>query len=190
MSQILFFDTETTGLPRYSKAHFSDLGNWPRIVQLSWVIAHSDGEIKKTEDNIIKPEGYEIPKEAANVHGITTEIAIEKGSDLTQVLETISEDIEEAQLLVCHNLSFDLPILKSELHRKKLNTDIRKSTFCTMKSSTNYCRIPNRYGFKWPKLEELYMECFNKPMENAHNALADVMATQKCYFYLKNEGVF
>lgn len=31
----LFFDTETTGLPKNWKAPVSDLNNWPRLVQLA-----------------------------------------------------------------------------------------------------------------------------------------------------------
>ncbi len=31
----LFFDTETTGLPRNWHAPASDLANWPRLIQLA-----------------------------------------------------------------------------------------------------------------------------------------------------------
>ena len=61
-----------------------------------------------------------------------------------------------------------------------------KSLFCTMKSSTNLCRLPGRYGnFKWPKLTELYKFLFNEEMEGAHDAMVDVRATRKCYYRLK-----
>jgi hypothetical protein len=33
----LFFDTETTGLPKNYKAPVTDLNNWPRLVQLAWL---------------------------------------------------------------------------------------------------------------------------------------------------------
>jgi len=33
----LFFDTETTGLPKNWKAPIEDLNNWPRLVQLAWL---------------------------------------------------------------------------------------------------------------------------------------------------------
>ena len=35
MKNYLFFDTETTGLPRNYKAPSSDTRNWPRLVQLA-----------------------------------------------------------------------------------------------------------------------------------------------------------
>ena len=39
----LFFDTETTGLPRNWSAPVSDLNNWPRLVQIAWIF-YKDGE--------------------------------------------------------------------------------------------------------------------------------------------------
>ena len=34
----LFFDTETTGLPKNWKAPVTDLNNWPRLVQLAYLL--------------------------------------------------------------------------------------------------------------------------------------------------------
>jgi hypothetical protein len=39
----LFFDTETSGLPRTHKAPVSDLDNWPRIVQIAWLLIDEQG---------------------------------------------------------------------------------------------------------------------------------------------------
>ncbi len=38
MTNYLFFDTETTGVPRNYKAPSSDTRNWPRLVQLACVL--------------------------------------------------------------------------------------------------------------------------------------------------------
>jgi DNA polymerase III epsilon subunit-like protein len=40
---IVFFDTETTGLPRDYNAPSSKLDNWPRLVQLAWIVSDYDG---------------------------------------------------------------------------------------------------------------------------------------------------
>ena len=58
----LFFDTETTGLPKNWKAPVTDLSNWPRLVQLAYLL--TDGERKKIYggDFIIKPVGFTIPE--------------------------------------------------------------------------------------------------------------------------------
>jgi DNA polymerase III subunit epsilon len=57
----LFFDTETTGLPRSWKAPITDLNNWPRLVQLAYLLYDSDGNELSGGDFIIKPEGFIIP---------------------------------------------------------------------------------------------------------------------------------
>ena len=54
-----------------------------------------------------------------------------------------------------------------------------------MKSSTNFCRIPGNYGFKWPKLSDLHIKLFGKDFDEAHNALADIRATADCFWELK-----
>ena len=33
---LLFFDTETTGVPRDPRASIADSANWPHIVQMAW----------------------------------------------------------------------------------------------------------------------------------------------------------
>ena len=38
----LFFDTETTGLPRSWKAPITDSNNWPRLVQIAWLVFDLD----------------------------------------------------------------------------------------------------------------------------------------------------
>ncbi|RYY90346.1 MAG: 3'-5' exonuclease, partial [Chitinophagaceae bacterium] len=72
----LFFDTETTGLPRNWKAPVTDLANWPRMVQLAWLLYDNKGTLVAQSDAIIKPEGFRIPTDAAAIHGITHDIAL------------------------------------------------------------------------------------------------------------------
>ena len=81
----LFFDTETTGLPRNWKAPVTDLNNWPRMIQIGWILSDNGNRID-TGSFIIKPENFIIPSEASKVHGITTERAITEGVDLENLL--------------------------------------------------------------------------------------------------------
>ncbi|GIL16798.1 MAG: hypothetical protein BroJett040_05490 [Oligoflexia bacterium] len=185
----LFFDTETTGLPKNYKAPHTDTANWPRVVQLSWLIATDSGEIIKENDFIIKVN-FPIPEQASNVHGITNEVSLAKGVELRTVLEKFLADVAQADKLIGHNVSFDMPIVQCELVRCGLQSKITLPAFCTMKNTTNYCQIPGPYGYKWPKLEELYLKCFNKKLLNAHNAMADVKATYEVFYHLKNQQVF
>lgn len=73
--RILFFDTETTGLPINWNAPVSDLNNWPRLVQLAWQVYNENQKLIEEYNFIVKPKGFSIPLEASNIHKITTEMA-------------------------------------------------------------------------------------------------------------------
>lgn len=83
---ILIFDTETTGVPRNYKAPASDLDNWPRLVQLAWILAEEDGTPIEEIEYIVRPNGFSIPLAASAIHGITTETAMNRGVDLIEVM--------------------------------------------------------------------------------------------------------
>jgi DNA polymerase-3 subunit epsilon len=182
----LFFDTETTGIPRNHKAPVTDLGNWPRIVQLAWLLTDTKGNEIASAEFIVKPEGFVIPRDAAKIHGITTEKAQREGVALQAVLAEALANIHRASVLIAHNMQFDEKILGAELLRcgqpNLVESKVRK---CTMKASTNYCQIPGQYGYKWPTLQELHGKLFNEPFADAHQALGDVRACSRCYFELK-----
>jgi DNA polymerase III epsilon subunit-like protein len=186
----LFFDTETTGLPRNWKAPVSDVNNWPRMVQIAWLLFDMDGKKIEAGNHIIKPEGYFIPPDASRVHGISTQRAIEEGQDLGHVLGLFNDLIKESNFLVAHNISFDEKIVGAEFFRKNILSDLfQKTRLCTMNASTNYCRIPGPYGYKWPKLSELHITLFGNSFEEAHDASVDINATAKCFWKMKELGI-
>jgi len=186
----LFFDTETTGLPKNYKAPATDINNWPRMVQLAWHVYNENGNMIDSVDYIIKPEGYMIPKEVSKIHGISTERAIAEGHELQMVLEKFNEQIEKAQFLVAHNISFDEKIVGAEFVRKQINSQmLSKKRICTMNSSVDYCKLPGPYGYKWPKLSELHKKLFGEYFADAHNAAEDIKATARCFWRLKELGV-
>ena len=185
----LFFDTETTGLPRNLKAPVTDLANWPRMVQIAWILSDEESNQIESADFIIKPDGYSIPVEASSVHGIYTARAIEEGKELFDVLSTFSELVRESEFLVAHNISFDEKIIGAELLRASIQSDFNnKKRICTMMSSTDFCQIPGRYGFKLPKLTELHMKLFGEGFDEAHDAAIDINATEKCFWEMRKLG--
>jgi len=186
----IFFDTETTGVPLNYKAPTTDSNNWPRLVQLGWILMDSKSNKLSQHDYIVRPEGFSIPAEAARVHGITTERALKEGRDLTEVIDEFMADFDKATFVVGHNISFDQNIIGAELVRLH-RPDVMKSkrTYCTMQAGTDFCRIPGRYGYKWPKLQELYVKLFGHDFEGAHNAMADIEATQECFWEMHNRGL-
>lgn len=183
----LFFDTETTGLPKSWKAPVTDLDNWPRMIQIAWILFNEQGEIVEEAEHIVKPDGFEIPTEASDIHRVTTERANNEGVSIHAALHGFASAMYRAKMLIAHNISFDEKITGAEFLRYSINSplwDIKR--FCTMKSTTEYCQLDGSYGFKWPKMQELHVELFSEEFEEAHDALIDVRACAKCFFKLKN----
>lgn len=187
--KILFFDTETTGLPLNYKAKIEDLDNWPRVVQLGFRF-HADEEHFTDYEFIIKPDGWEIPAKAAEIHGITTERALAEGIAIKNALDVLGKWINMADLVVGHNVSFDRKVLGAEFLRAGMPDLFHgKPRFCTMMSTTKFCNLPGKYGAKWPKLEELASALFTEPTSGLHSALEDVRLTAKCFYRLRSLDV-
>ena len=178
---ILFFDCETTGF-----------GSSARLVQLAWIIQDLEGKELKSENYIIKPDGFDIPYETTEIHGITTEHALDVGEDLQEVLWKFMDGINNCNLIVGHNVTFDVRMVGYELMRLGIYDNLDQiEKLCTMHKSTSYCAIytSKKGTFKKPKLQELHQKLFMEKFENAHNAMADVQATVRCYHKLKELGV-
>jgi len=187
---ILFFDTETTGLPRNYKAPVTDLANWPRVVQIAWLLTDDGGAEIASAERIVRPDGYVIPPESSRVHGITTERALREGVPLPEVLGDARAAIDKAAVMVAHNMSFDEKILGAEFLRAGLpNVVEAKTRLCTMQAATDFCALPGRYGYKWPSLAELHARLFNESFDGAHQALVDVRACARCFVELRRLGV-
>jgi len=184
----LFFDCETSGLPQDYKAPASDTDNWPRLVSVAWLMSFDD-VVYRVAHYVIHPIGFEIPKEATDVHGITTEFARKVGTGLYSVLKEFTRDAFETDAIVAHNLAFDRKILEAECVRANMQNvfDVTEKlhggkVFCTMEMGTDLCKIPGRYGYKWPRLDELHRHLFcGDPVEGAHGSLADARACMRCF---------
>jgi DNA polymerase III epsilon subunit-like protein len=186
----LFFDTETTGLPKRYDAKITDLDNWPRLVQLAWLAYDTEGNKVDGDSSIVKPSGFTIPDQAARIHGITTDKAMFEGKDLQVVLELLHERISQAEILVAHNMNFDEKIIAAEFVRLGIPAVVPpRRKICTMTASARYCNLNGPRGPKWPKLQELHVKLFGENFSEAHNAAADIAATARCFFELKRLGV-
>lgn len=182
----LIFDCETTGKADF-KAPVS-APHQPRIVQLAALLVEDDKELACL-NTIIEPDDFLIPVEASNIHGITTTRAAEIGVPLPPVLETFHSLIQHADWIVGHNIAFDIFCAQIEFSKRAYaNPFLEKPTFCTMKQSTDVCKLAGalNYGYKWPKLREVYMFAFNEQLVDAHNAMVDLRATLRVYNWLRN----
>lgn len=189
--RVFLFDTETAGLPKNYRVPPSAGDNWPRLVQIAWEVHDEGGSILSKADHIIKPEGFSIPLTASEIHGITTERAIDEGKPLAEILDAFLGAIDPCRIVSGHNvIGFDKPVVASEMLRvgKTGAPPTTREWIDTMTIGTSVCRIPGQYGFKWPKLEELHRHLFGEGFKGAHNAAGDVSATGRCFWELVKLG--
>ncbi|MCF6279892.1 MAG: DNA polymerase III subunit alpha [Flavobacteriaceae bacterium] len=184
----LIFDTETTGLPKKWKAPITDTNNWPRCVQIAWQLHDEFGELVESQDYLIRPDGFNVPYDAEQIHGISTQLATEKGISLSEVLEKFNIALSKTKFVVGQNVEFDLNIMGCEFHRMGVETNLNslpKLDTCTEKTA-NLCQIPGGRGgkMKLPTLTELHQHLFGAAFNEAHNATADVEATTRCFLEL------
>lgn len=180
----IILDTETTGLPSKKNINVNDEYEFlcshdtARILQFSWGVYGEHGELIKIENHIIKPTDYKVA--ATHIHGITEKIA-NKGENFIDVLKLFENDFIKINYIIGHNIQFDVNILTNEMirnNKKDCLEKFRKLTqICTMQECCNFVQIPKQFGtgYKYPKQEELYKKIFSKKMENAHNAMYDVL---------------
>lgn len=188
----LFFDTETTGLPKHKfKSASEGKDNWPDLVSLSWVVTEGS-KIVKARSYLLQPESWTIPEDSIRIHGITLEMAKAHGQTVDHVLGDFMRDLRLVDVVVAHNLEFDSNvILAATLYRCKLDHALKWPTyqFCTMEASRNLCKLPLQrpslsFTYKPPKLSELYTFIYKSspPEDLLHTSLGDVMVLVAIFF--------
>ena len=190
----IIFDTETTGLPRSWKAPITDTDNWPRCIQIAWQLHDEWGNLIEAKDYLVKPDGFNIPYDAEQIHGISTELAEAQGVDIKLVLEEFNEALGKAKFVVGQNVGFDNNIMGCEFYRYSVESELNNMPVldtCT-EITASLCKLPGGRGgrFKLPTLTELHQHLFGEPFGEAHNATADVEATTRCFFELIRIGSY
>ena len=178
----LIFDTETTGLPKRWDAPVSDTDNWPRCVQIAWQLHDKTGVLLQHYEALVRPEGFNIPYDAEQIHGISTDLALEEGKALSEVLQDFKQVLEKTEFLVGQNVGFYINVMGAEFFRDcgaNLLESLPVLDTCT-EDTALLCQLPGGRGgkFKLPTLTELHAHLFGEPFDEAHNAGADVEATR------------
>jgi DNA polymerase-3 subunit alpha len=184
----LIFDTETTGLPKDYNAPITNTDNWPRCVQIAWQLHDEMGQLIEHQDYIVQPDGYDIPYNAEQIHGISTALAHKIGHPHQEVYAKFVEVLKKAKFVVGQNISFDIKVMGCELHRYDIASPLLEMSVldtCTELTAA-LCQLPGGRGggFKYPTLTELHQQLFGEPFGEAHNATADVEATTRCFLEL------
>lgn len=160
-SRMLAFDLETTSAnPKEA-----------RIVTSALV--RIDGRDVQKVEHLADP-GIEIPQEATNVHGITTEKARAEGRPHEEVLKDTVEAIkaawEDGLTLIVYNAAFDLTVLRS------LTGDF------TVTGPVYDPYVIDRVSDKWRKGKRTLgavCEHYGVELSNAHEATADALAAAR-----------
>jgi DNA polymerase-3 subunit alpha len=169
--RILVFDAETTGLAKTKTISKTTIHLWPHAVQTSYLIYDTNtNKLEKTYDAIIKLKPYNvISPESVALHGITNEISESQGIPIINAISELLIDIEAIDIVIMHNVDFDLSVIKIELirliesceheadllqfcsteqlliHGKLVNMlskfQALNNVRCTMRESVDFCKI-------------------------------------------------
>jgi len=199
---ILFFDTETTGIRKG--------GFIPRVVQIGALLTDNEGKMVGELNLLLQPDGFEnIPVEASNVHGFSTDFVRKHGVDRYMALSAFFAMMEQAETVVAHNAEYDMDLLQIETdYYKDIHNDAQAGTiwqdilneakvFCTMLNSRDLMKLPLSEAqasffkdkgidqkYKNPRLQEAHIHYMGYDFEGAHDAMADVRACKDVYFKL------
>jgi DNA polymerase III subunit alpha len=194
----MFVNIATSGLPDRAPGGYHDFKKTKhydrcRIVQLVWTVTDSDGNVISSKNYIIKPDNFNIHREASKLHGITKDIAYAKGIDMNKVFKEFLKDIQTCELLIAHNIEFDYNVLMSELFRNKQKDLMFIVKFikkmCTGSATKSLLKLPTKSAYddyKMPKLTELYKWCFKENI-GKYDVQGNIDALVKIYSHLKQK---
>lgn len=196
---ILFFDTETNGLPKERNALSHDHAKWPHIVHLAWQIwTYSDagaGEASPVlvckKSVLIRPEETLVwNAESEAIHGISKERALAEGKPVNTVLEEFRADAATCHVLIAHNIAFDKPVLRASYYRMDPSESFvwwPPTEYCTMENTKRLCKLPSKFAkpsdpYKYPRLVELQTYLHGSAGDfDFHTADGDVSCLVSCF---------
>ncbi len=201
MSNYLFVDVETTGLPERSWEDGDEDPKWTnfkafekcRMVQISMIICTQNFKNRKQKSYIIKPDGFSIPQESVKFHGITTNRANEEGVPISVAMTRFRKYISKCSTFFAHRVTFDFNVIMSELHKIR-DSETKailqsKRLYCTVINTCDIVQLPGRYGdFNYPSLSDLFYYVFGKSIKHAHDARYDTYNLYMCIKRLCRTG--
>ena len=189
---LLIFDVESSGLFDFKAP--PDASHQPRLVEMAAALYYEMEPqiIAQQISLVVKPEGFEIPEAASNIHGITTETALAIGLPTQVVLAAFNGLMRVCTASAAFNYQYDENVLRGEFLRLGKphrfggliqGTQRKQERIDVMLDAKDHCKIPGKYNdWKWPSLAEAHQHFFGQPVDQAHEAMADVKATAKIHF--------
>lgn len=174
----LIFDTETTGMVEFRKP--PEDPSQPDLIQLGLLLVDTvDWKARARSSFLVNlAEGVRIDPAAKAAHGISEEDCARYGIPAQVACSLFNQACLQADVIVAHNLSFDVSIMKTALFRlgNKPHRLEGRQLVCTKEASTDVLKLPGKYGYKWPTLAEAYHHFTGRELEGAHDALIDTEA--------------
>lgn len=187
----LIFDTETTGMVEFRKPPEDE--SQPDLIQLGMLMIDTDDWKSRSRHSLLVQlrDGVRIDPGAREAHGISEEDCARYGIASVVACSLFNQACMQADIIVAHNLSFDVSIMKTALYRlgNKPHRFDGRQPVCTKEASTDVLKLPGKYGYKWPTLAEAYRHYTGKEIEGAHDALVDTEACLEVFRGLVQEGV-
>jgi DNA polymerase III epsilon subunit-like protein len=190
----LVFDTETNG--QRPKGRNVALDQEPAITQLAAIlylgrrpVGHMSCFLHPINAN---GSPATIPTEQFFIDaGITQETVDAVGFANKTGMAMFNQFVKVADRIVAHNIAFDDPITRSGYMRNAASQRAFWNTpkYCTMKTLEPVLKLPGKYGFKFPTLDESYRALVD-PMgfEGAHDAMKDVEACAAVLWAIEDKG--
>ena len=157
---LIVFDVETTGIDT----------SQDEIIQIAAIRIDSTGnEIERFERLLINIKSV---GSSSNVHNLTDEYLAKNGVNRIRALEDFV-DFSKGSVLVGHNVTFDINILKSELSRNNLSELSFIDYYDTLDIYRRF--YPNLYNHKL----EFLSNKFQTKYKPTHDAMDDILATSE-----------
>jgi DNA polymerase-3 subunit epsilon len=132
------------------------------------------------EVNELLNPGVKVSAEITKITKITQEMVTGKPK-FASIADRIIEQLETADVIAAHNLSYDLAILDFEMRRINKKYPLPKTKICTVEMSEHL------FGYRLT-LTALHEALFGEQFSGSHRAREDVQALKRCYYELMRLG--
>ena len=189
MRRFVCIDFETNGFPSKNSTSSND---WPLPfssipIQVSVDVVDSSGYVDHAYDSIIQGATQLCSWVRAHVPIRMDQIATSK--PLIDVVDDIARVLQEGDVIVAHNIAFDLDLAlartctKMNIRTPALQRILSTPRFCTMR-----CAYSRSVFERQPKLIDMCRH-FGVDLVNAHDARADTAALASCVATAIRRGV-
>lgn len=191
LKNILFFDTETTGLSHPKKPDTAP--EQPMPIQLGYILDDHNRLDRCRVNMMLRPEGWEMGQKARDITGLDEDMATRLGAHFISGMETFLDMIDNSNMCVAHNINYDVVVVRraTYVYCEMMGIPYEdpfggKEMFCTMLGSMDIVKaLPKKFGrYKWPNLTECVRFFFDEELQGAHDALNDVDATRRVFYHL------